>query len=56
MTSPSGRILTTHVGSLPRSKVVTDIVFAREAGVPVDDEMCDRVFASEVRAAVERQR
>ena len=56
MTGPSGRILTTHVGSLPRSKVVTDIVFAREAGVPVDDEMCDRVFASEVRAAVERQR
>jgi 5-methyltetrahydropteroyltriglutamate--homocysteine methyltransferase len=28
------RILTTHVGSLPRSQAVTDVVFARENGVP----------------------
>ncbi len=29
------RILTTHVGSLPRSKAVTDAVFGAEAGEPV---------------------
>jgi 5-methyltetrahydropteroyltriglutamate--homocysteine methyltransferase len=28
------RILTTHVGSLPRSQAVTDVVFARENGTP----------------------
>jgi 5-methyltetrahydropteroyltriglutamate--homocysteine methyltransferase len=28
------RILTTHVGSLPRSQAVTDVVFARENGSP----------------------
>ena len=26
------RILTTHVGSLPRSQAVTDVLFARERG------------------------
>ena len=26
----SERILTTHVGSLPRSQAVTDVLFARE--------------------------
>jgi 5-methyltetrahydropteroyltriglutamate--homocysteine methyltransferase len=30
----SDRILTTHVGSLPRSQAVTDVVFARENGSP----------------------
>jgi 5-methyltetrahydropteroyltriglutamate--homocysteine methyltransferase len=30
----SDRILTTHVGSLPRSQAVTDVVFARENGTP----------------------
>ena len=28
------RIQTTHVGSLPRTKQINDLVFAREAGVP----------------------
>jgi len=31
------RILTTHVGSLPRSQAVTDLVFAKERGEPVDE-------------------
>ena len=31
------RIQTTHVGSLPRTKQITDLVFAREAGVPIDE-------------------
>jgi hypothetical protein len=30
------RILTTHVGSLPRSKAVTDVVFGRERGDVID--------------------
>ena len=32
----SDRILTTHVGSLPRSKAVTDGVFAKENEQPYD--------------------
>ena len=32
MRTSSDRILTTHVGSLPRSKAVTDVVFGREQG------------------------
>ena len=37
MISSSDRILTTHVGSLPRSKAVTDTVFAQEKGEVVAD-------------------
>lgn len=44
MKTSSERILTTHVGSLPRSKAVTDVVFAHEAGEP-------QPHASEVIAA-----
>lgn len=36
MTSP-GRILTTHVGSLPRPDDLVDIMFAREDGIPIDE-------------------
>ena len=32
MQTSTDRILTTHVGSLPRSKAVTDVVFAQEQG------------------------
>ena len=35
MISSNDRILTTHVGSLPRSKAVTDTVFAQEQGKSV---------------------
>ncbi len=53
MQSSNDRILTTHVGSLPRSKAVTDVVFAREdgAGPPGGDE----VIAAAVDAVVARQ-
>ena len=37
MKTSQERILTTHVGSLPRSKSVTDTVFAQERGETVDD-------------------
>ena len=49
------RILTTHVGSLPRSKAVTDLVFALEREKPVDPEEFDRVIAAAVDDAVARQ-
>ena len=32
----ANRILTTHVGSLPRSAAVTDLVFAQERGEAID--------------------
>ncbi len=48
------RILTTHVGSLPRSKLVADTVFARERGESVAD--ADDIFRDAVDAVVGRQR
>ncbi|MEM7220672.1 MAG: cobalamin-independent methionine synthase II family protein [Pseudomonadota bacterium] len=47
------RILTTHVGSLPRSKAVTDIVFAQEAGETVAD--ADSVIGAAVKEVVRLQ-
>jgi 5-methyltetrahydropteroyltriglutamate--homocysteine methyltransferase len=38
------RILTTHVGSLPRSQIVADLLFAREKGLPVDVKAYDKVM------------
>lgn len=50
------KILTTHVGSLPRSKQVTDLVFAREAGVPIDEAGFNTIIAAAVDDIVARQR
>jgi len=36
METSQKRILTTHVGSLPRSKAVTDVVFAMENNQQLD--------------------
>ncbi len=44
----TGRILTTHSGSLPRPARFLSLVLAREAGEPVDEAQ----FADQVRAAV----
>ena len=52
----TSRILTTHVGSLPRSAAVTDLVFALERGDPVDAATFDTVIGAAVDAAVARQR
>ncbi len=49
------RILTTHVGSLPRSKAVTDLVFAVERGDPVDAARFDAVIGAAVDDVVARQ-
>ena len=49
------RIFTTHVGSLPRSKAVTDLVFAAERGDPVDQGEFGRVIGEAVDEVVARQ-
>ena len=49
------RILTTHVGSLPRSAAVTDLVFAQERGEPVDAAQFSEVIGAAVDDAVARQ-
>ena len=49
------RILTTHVGSLPRSKAVTDLVFAAERGDPVDQVEFGRIIGEAVDEVVARQ-
>ncbi|MEZ5816422.1 MAG: cobalamin-independent methionine synthase II family protein [Hyphomicrobiaceae bacterium] len=50
------RILTTHVGSLPRSEMVSDVVEAEEAGSPVSGELFDAVIAEAIDVEVERQK
>ena len=49
------RILTTHVGSLPRSQPVVDQIFARENGEPVDEDTFDAIMAAAIDACVARQ-
>jgi 5-methyltetrahydropteroyltriglutamate--homocysteine methyltransferase len=49
------RILTTHVGSLPRSQAVTDVLFARERGEARDEARDDAVIAQAVAEVVRRQ-
>jgi 5-methyltetrahydropteroyltriglutamate--homocysteine methyltransferase len=48
-------ILTTHVGSLPRSQTVTDVIFARERGEARDVGKDDAVIAQAVAEVVRRQ-
>lgn len=51
MQTSKDRILTTHVGSLPRSAAVTDVVFAQEQGKePRDAEAIIRVAVNDVVA------
>jgi 5-methyltetrahydropteroyltriglutamate--homocysteine methyltransferase len=49
------RILTTHVGSLPRSQPVVDLLQRREQGAAVDSAEFDRVVGSAVADTVRRQ-
>jgi len=55
MRTSTDRILTTHVGSLPRNEMVTRGVFAIEAGEPVDVEEHERAVSSAVADVVRRQ-
>lgn len=52
----STTIQTTHVGSLPRSAAVTDLLFAAERGEPVDAAQFDVVMRDAVADVVARQR
>jgi 5-methyltetrahydropteroyltriglutamate--homocysteine methyltransferase len=49
------RILTTHVGSLPRSQAVTDVLFGREKGTVTDPAADERVIREAVAEIVRRQ-
>lgn len=49
------RILTTHVGSLPRSREVADLIFAHERGEFIEPANFDRVIGAAVDACVARQ-
>ncbi|MEL6486034.1 MAG: cobalamin-independent methionine synthase II family protein [Pseudomonadota bacterium] len=51
----SNAIQTTHVGSLPRSKAVTDLVFAHEGGEAIAPETFAEVLAPAVAQVVARQ-
>jgi 5-methyltetrahydropteroyltriglutamate--homocysteine methyltransferase len=49
------RILTTHVGSLPRGGELTDLLFARERAETIDEARFEQVVAGAVQEAVRRQ-
>ena len=55
MKTSQNRILTTHVGSLPRSKAVTDVVFALENNQPVEKDEAEKIIRRAVRQVVIRQ-
>ena len=49
------RILTTHVGSLPRPQDVVDLLMAKEQGQPFDPAQFERTMARAVDEVVRRQ-
>jgi len=55
MKASTDRILTTHVGSLPRSEAVTRGVFALEAGDEIDLDEHQQIVADAVAEVVARQ-
>ena len=50
------RIQTTHVGSLPRSQEVTDLLFAKEHGKPFEQNLFDETMTAHVGMLVKRQK
>lgn len=50
------RILTTHVGSLPRPKALTDLLLRREAGETIDESELARAAEAAVADAIQKQR
>ena len=55
MRQSTKRILTTHVGSLPRSEAVTNMVFAEEKGERMEPAARHALLAQAVDAVVARQ-
>jgi 5-methyltetrahydropteroyltriglutamate--homocysteine methyltransferase len=54
MKRSTDRILTTHVGSLPRSQAVTDVLFAQEGNGPMPPN-AERVITDAVADIVRKQ-
>jgi len=50
------KILTTHVGSLPRSQAVADFIFARERGEVYDQAAFDACMTAAVDETIRRQK
>ncbi len=55
MQASTERILVTHVGSLPRSQAVTEVLFARDRGEVADAAAGSATIAEAVRDVVRRQ-
>lgn len=55
MKASTERILVTHVGSLPRSQAVTDVLFARDRGEVADAAAGNATITDAVREVVRRQ-
>lgn len=55
-TETVNRILTTHVGSLPRSQAVADFIFSRERGEDYDQAAFDACMTAAVDETVRRQK
>jgi 5-methyltetrahydropteroyltriglutamate--homocysteine methyltransferase len=49
------RILTTHVGSLPRPQDVVDVLFAQDRGEAIDESHFETVVANAVQETVRKQ-
>jgi 5-methyltetrahydropteroyltriglutamate--homocysteine methyltransferase len=56
MISSRERILTTHVGSLPRSATLSELLVRREAGESYDQAQLDAAMAEAVRHVVAKQK
>ena len=52
---PANRILTTHVGSMPRPQHVVDMLFAQDRGEPFDEAAFDATMRGAVADAVAKQ-
>src|SRR5688572_6730205 len=55
MRTSTDRILTTHVGSLPRSQAVTDVLFGREHNDVTDAAAAAKVISDAVEEVVRKQ-
>ncbi len=55
MTSSRNRILTTHVGSLPRNEALANLLVSREEGIAIDRTALDHEMDRAVRHVVEEQ-
>ena len=49
------KILTTHVGSLPRSKQLSEYLFAKDKGKKIDNQKFENILISNVDQIVKRQ-